>query len=279
MDGPAARGSCPAPGGRTETLVHGGRRRAYHLHVPAGHDCATPAPVVFGFHGFASGAAEFAATSRITDRAEREGFVAVHPEGTSGAPAGVQGWNAGRCCGGAAQAGVDDVGFVRTLLGDLGRRMAIDHRRVYATGMSNGGSFVHRLACEAADVFAAVTAVAGTPVVDTCRPTRPVSVLHVHGTADALVPYAGGGPFAFPSVDETIDAWAARDACGGAREIDGARGAAKVSRVAGCPAGIAVRLCAIDGGGHVWPGGTHDPAGAVSATDLAWAFFAAHPTP
>ena len=66
-------------------------------------------------------------------------------------------WNDGRAVG----AERDDVGFVRALIDSLERELEIDPRRVYATGISNGGMFAHRLACELPGVLAAIAPVAG----------------------------------------------------------------------------------------------------------------------
>src|SRR5690606_6342607 len=86
----------------------------------------------------------------------------------------------------------DDVGFLKAVIADLGRRLRIDASRVYATGMSNGGMMAYRLACEASDVFRGIAAVAGTDNTRNCRPARPVPVLHIHARDDDRVLFEGG---------------------------------------------------------------------------------------
>ena len=79
---------------------------------------------------------------------------------------------------------MDDVGFVDALLADLDTRVCVDTHRTYAMGISNGGYFAYRLACERASRFAAVAPVSGPENVSPCTPGRAVPVMHFHGTAD-----------------------------------------------------------------------------------------------
>lgn len=293
----AAPGS-PAlgPGTHALDLVHDGLRRQYLVHVPRGHDSSRPAPVVLVFHG-GGGDARFMADDRRygwIPKAEREGFVAVFPNGFSRLPGGkLATWNAGDCCAGARDRNIDDVGFVRALLERLKRQVAVDDRRLFATGMSNGGMMAYRLACEMADVFLAVTSVAGTEAARTCTPARPISVQHIHARDDTHVLFDGGaGPDAFrdpskvtdfTSVPETVSRWTGRNRCEGParrQEMPGAY--CEVHER--CAGGVEVRLCVTDSGGHGWPGGGQarprkaPPSKALSATDEAWAFFASRPT-
>jgi polyhydroxybutyrate depolymerase len=114
----------------------------------------------------------------MDDVADREGFVTVYPDGL-----GVLGtWNGGGCCGYAVQNDVDDVGFVTALLDHLEQALCIDRARVFASGMSNGGIFSHRLACEQSERIAAIAPVAGTLMIESCAPSRSVSVMHIHGS-------------------------------------------------------------------------------------------------
>jgi polyhydroxybutyrate depolymerase len=106
--------------------------------------------------------------------------------------------------------GVDDVAFTRGMLDRLEADLCVDPRRVFATGMSNGGFMSHRLACEMSDRIAAVAPVSGVNTLATCTPTRAVSVLDFHGTADPTVPYAGGTEFHWPSVEQSTSGWIAR---------------------------------------------------------------------
>ncbi|MCB9611537.1 MAG: prolyl oligopeptidase family serine peptidase [Sandaracinus sp.] len=138
--------------------------------------------------------------------AEREGFVVVYPDGTGTIPT----WNAGGCCGSAVRDDVNDVGFVAAILDRLEGELCLDRDRVFATGMSNGGMMSHRLGCELSERFAAVAPVAGTLMFDACTPTRPVHVMHVHGSDDGHVPWEGGlgcGPAGVPFTSVPDRGW------------------------------------------------------------------------
>jgi polyhydroxybutyrate depolymerase len=220
--------------------------------------------------------------------------VVAFPNGYSKFPGGrLATWNAGGCCGDARDKGVDDVGFARAVVMMLQARLNIDPARVFATGMSNGGMMVHRLACEAPDVFRAVASVAGTDVTQSCQPGRPVSVLHIHALDDDHVLFQGGaGPQAFrdrskvtnfTSVPDTLAHWVRREHCGTQprRTLD--RPGAYCEAYAGCDGGAAVQLCVTEQGGHAWPGapsvrrGKAPASTALDANEVIWNFFSASP--
>src|SRR5262249_31377905 len=122
------------PGDYDFSLTHAGRVRAYLLHVPPQAADKKPLAVVVNFHGgrgTAKGQKEWSGLDAVADR---EGFLAVYPDGTGRFGRRLLTWNAGTCCGYARTNAVDDVGFVLTLLADLATRTPVDHTRVYATG-------------------------------------------------------------------------------------------------------------------------------------------------
>jgi polyhydroxybutyrate depolymerase len=221
-----------------------------------------------------------AALTGMNAAADASGFVAVHPEGT-GSP---RSWNGGACCGTAASSGTDDVGFVAAIVDQLESELCVDRARVFATGFSNGGFLSHRLGCELADRIAAIAPVSGVLGIDACSPTRPVPVIHIHGTEDLLVPYDGNPYRDYISVADSIAGWVARDGCAGSPAVTFAQGDATCETYSGCAGNADVTLCTIDGGGHQWPGGVSLPGGGHTSTDLdataaIWDFFAAHPMP
>ncbi len=254
--------------------------RAVLVHVPAAYDPAAPMPVVLNFHGYTSDATEEEALSDMNAKADVAGFIAVYPNGT-GTP---QSWNAGACCGQAAQDQVDDVGFVRALLDNLESKLCVDEHRIFATGMSNGGFLSHRLACELSDRIAAFAPVAGVLGVTDCAPQRPVPIMGFHGTADPLVPYGGSPQLGFPPVVDTYAGWAKRDGCSSQTMQTFDNMDAHCATYLGCAQGSEVTLCTVDNGGHSWPGGLPVPALGyttpnLSATDAMWTFFQKHPLP
>jgi polyhydroxybutyrate depolymerase len=270
-----------AAGNHAETLLAGGRERTYTLHVPPGVPGARGWPLVVVLHGLGGTPAETALMTGWSHQADAAGAVVVYPAGIGNS------WNARFCCGTAQEQGIDDVGFIRALLGAVAAAVPIDGHRIFVTGISNGGFMSYRLGCALADQIAAIGPVAGALLEPDCAPTAPVSVLAFHGTADQLVPYAGEtgpqGRTVWPSVEQSVGFWARHDGCAAtAPTPTPAAGGALLTTWPSCPAGLAVELITIPGGGHLWPGGlgsANDPAHAVDATALLWTFFAAHPRP
>jgi polyhydroxybutyrate depolymerase len=279
----------PTPGGLQDLQVQG---RKVLVHLPAGYDAARPAPLVLAFHGGGGHAAYMADDEKygLQRKADAAGFVVAFPNGYSKFPGGkFATWNAGGCCGDARDRSIDDVGFARAVVAAVKARFNIDAARVYATGMSNGGMFSHRLACEAADVFRAVASVAGTDATPSCTPSRPISVLHIHARDDDHVRFDGGaGPGAFrdeskvmdfTSVPETVSRWVQRDHCSAPPQRVLERAGAYCEAYSGCAAGTTVQLCVTDTGGHSWPGADSTRRGkpaasqALDADDVIWRFF------
>ncbi|HZP36448.1 MAG TPA: PHB depolymerase family esterase [Methylomirabilota bacterium] len=277
----------------THTLEVDGLTRTYHVYVPPGLG-ATPAPLVLVFHGGGSDGPATERLTRFTALADREGFVVVLPDGVG------RNWNDGReiARSRAHRERVDDVAFVAALLDAVGRRRAIDPRRVYATGISNGGIFSHYLAARLAGRIVAIAPVVGgiaDPPDGWLRPQRPVSVLILQGTADPLVPYHGG-PVAFGrgriiDTEEAARRWAALNGAGAPREEalpagPGRCGGRRTVYPDGRD-GTEVVLVRLDGGGHAWPGAAqYLPARLIGpvcrdfdATRVIWEFFKAHPRP
>ena len=278
----------------TRSLKADGRTRTYLVYVPHDYDRARPAAAVLAFHGGITNARWMAEFSGLNEKAEAAGFIAVYPEGT-GLRDTMLTFNVGHCCGYAQRNNVDDVAFVRALLHDLSRAVNLDPRRIYATGISNGGMMAYRLACELSDRIAAIAPVGGPIGTHACQPVRPVPVMHFHGSDDQFARFEGGsgiGPsrVAFNSVDHTISGWLKRNGCPGTAETtsfpdrvnDGTTAYRK--RFAPCRDGAEVALVVIEGGGHTWPG--RDPqrnsrlgksTKDISANDLMWEFFQRHP--
>lgn len=181
--------------------------------------------------------------------------------------------------------GADDVAFVRAILDDLPRFVAVDEQRVYATGFSNGGMLTHRLGCVLSDRLAAIAPVSGPVCVAMCRPARPVPVMHIHGTADENAPHNGGnGAHAltdtdFRSVAESMKIWRTANRAVATPEVK-SEGAVSTTRWAPGPGGAEVVLVTVTGQGHRWPGGdgllpdkmVGSDVGAMVATDVIWEF-------
>ena len=200
-----------APGDHTRTLQDGGRTRSYIVHVPPKYDPKQPTPVVLAFHGAMTNASIMALSSGLSAKADEAGFIVVYPNGT-GKGILLLVWNSGGFHGPNAEKLPDDVKFVEAILDELPKLVNVDPKRVYATGISNGGMMCYRLAAELSQRIAAIAPVSGTMAVEKCHPRRPVSVMHFHGTDDKLVPFNGPSErtakfLAFKSVEETIRTW------------------------------------------------------------------------
>ena len=267
----------------------GSAARTSILHAPPGYDGTKALPLILSFHGFSSNGPEQALLTRMNAAADAHGFLVAYPEGIASS------WNAGKCCGTSWANAVDDIGFVKALVEKLSADYCVDPRRIYATGMSNGGFISHRIGCELGDVFAAIAPVAGVLGVDfsSCKPPRAIPVLQIHGTKDPLVPYDGGYPVVnvglsgeldFPSVAATLARWRVIDGCTEESETIYQHGDATCVRWASCQGGAEVALCTLEDGGHTWPGGLPIPPLGKTSTDLnateaMVSFFAAHPLP
>ena len=298
MAGPAqAQDGVATPGDHDMNLRWQGESRRVIVHLPVGAPRAA-LPLVLALHGGGGHAAYMADDERygLSLTADREGFIVAYPNGHSRLPGGrFATWNAGGCCGDARDRQIDDVAFLRQVVAEVARQYPVDPQRVYATGMSNGGMMAHRLACEAADLFAAVASVAGTEAVSRCQPVRPISVLHIHALDDDHVLYQGGAGeqafrdrdqvMDFVSVPDTVAHWAERDHCQGPAQTLWQHPDARCDVHARCAEGSVVQWCTTQTGGHSWPGAERTRRGkaaasqALSANDVIWAFFKAHPRP
>lgn len=262
-----SRATTLSAGDSMHMLDHGGRARHYLVHVPSNLPAMTAVPLVLDFHGNGSSAAQEAGGSGWKALADAEGFIAVHPEGVG------RGWNVGNCCGEALSGKVDDVGFAKAIVSALSSAACIDAKRVYATGISNGAGLAHRLACEAADVFAAIAAASADLVTDPCTPARPISELSVRGLRDTLVAYEGGNTgstgWYSPGAKMTLQLWKNIDRC--TSPVDTSR--EHCETYTGCADGVEVTLCSLPNTGHI----LYDNALGFDVAKTAWAMFERQP--
>jgi polyhydroxybutyrate depolymerase len=226
--------------------------------------------------------------SLMSEKSDKEGFLAVYPNGT-GRTSNMLTWNSGNCCAYAMRKNIDDVGFTRKLIETLVATDNVDPKRVFVTGISNGGMMSFRLACELSDLIAAAAPVAGALSVDT-KPTNPVAIIMFNGMADDHVLYEGGTPRKSfePRVDRSVGYavgfWTKRNNCATKpqRQVNSS-GNVIVDTYKSQSTNADVVLCTIKNGQHSWPGGTKpraqgdDPSTEVSATDMMWEFFKGHP--
>ena len=263
---PASADPVDPPG----VLSFGGLPRTYLVHPPAGVD--PPKGLVVNLHGAGMSGSEQAALTDYNSVADRYGFVVTYPDGIDTA------WADGRGASLPDRQGVDDVGFLAALIERLTRDYGVPPGRVFVTGMSAGAFMANRLVCERADLVTAVAPVAGTlGVAMPCAPSRPVSVMAVHGTADPVVPYEGGTMSGRGGLSDILSApalaerWREINRCPGPLVGDpAAAGEVQEMAATGCADNTEVVLVRINGGGHTWPTGRFSlPATVVGPTSFA----------
>ncbi len=271
-------------GARVESEVIGDRR--FEINVPAGYDGSKPVPLVVVLHGYTgsgTGAKEY---FKLEAEARTRGFLTVYPDGTPDS-SGNQFWNATDACCQLTATESDDSAFLTKLIDRVEEKFAVDPKRVYFAGHSNGGFMSYRMACEHADRVAAIVSVAGATFddVSACQPSQPVSVLQVHGTSDAVISFTGGLILntSYPAALTSVTAWAGYDGCYvgpladdfvKSLDLDGrvAGNDASVTTFTECPPGVGVELWTIDGG-------SHEPALNAEFASSIMDFLLAHPKP
>jgi len=274
-----------------------GRVRSYHVYLPGTLPAGKAVPLLIGLHGGLGHGTQFEANSGFDHIADANRFIVVYPDGTPipALPAGRV-WNAGGCCAAAAEDrdDVDDVGYISALIDRLKRTYRIDDGRVFATGHSNGAMLSYRLACELSTKVVAIGVQSGALFQTDCHPTKAVSVLAIHGTADQNVPITGGvgthalSGVAFPSPADGPATWARLDRCPAPTiAADPANRDVTTQAWAPCRNGTKVRWITVKGANHAWMG--HPSASPASAalvgtpyqrfdsSKAIWAFLASVP--
>jgi polyhydroxybutyrate depolymerase len=300
-----------APGESVVRTVQVGElEREYRLHLPTGYASATAVPLVLAVHGY-TGTAEALENddTSFSRHADEHGYVVAYPQATGFEVAGrmITSWNDLGCNASPGPAGStctedaddyptppecgeprecdwcschDDIGFIGALLDELESTLCLDLDRVYATGISNGGMFAHRLGCDLSDRFAAIAPVAGTIARGfNCAPPAPskISMINFYGTRDTVVRFDGTPSedgFLYTPTSQVMAAWAGPDSQRCSTDDspyptskDGMQGFRCLQR-ADCATGAEVVDCAWDGA-HDWPHEGEDKF----AIDVIWEFF------
>ena len=278
--------------GTVELVVDG---RPVNVHVPATLDRGRPAPLLIVLHGYGSSGREHLAYFGLGPAAERRGVLIADPDGTIDRN-GNRFWNATDACCDFDRAAPADEAYLADVIGAISARLAVDPKRIFLIGHSNGGFMSYRMACAHADRIAAIVSLAGASFAAPadCAPSSPVAVLQIHGTIDDVVLFQGGtlqgfgsgAPLAaYPGAERSAGSWATRDGCNGSPSVGGERvdvdadlgeaGApaeATITRWSGCDPAGAVELWTI-------PNGTHVPAISAAFPDDILDFLEAHPKP
>jgi len=297
----AGAACCQESGTTVQSLPCGGQIRHYALHLPPQYDGKKRLPLVLMFHGAGGTGVGTMRQTGWDKKADQAGFIVVCPDGTPADPLrppafriNPQLWNDGTGRGAIGRLNVDDVGFVRSLLDSLCTHYAIDPKRIYAAGHSNGAGMTFRLGTELATRFAAIAPDASYCWLADPKPARPVPTLYLVGEEDPLVPLAGGlvlmpwgGTENRPPVSETLTRWAKALGCNPTPVLVSNTGGVRIMRYTGPKPGEELLSYTISGLGHAWPGGwTPLPESLIgpktdklNATDVVWNFFQKHPLP
>ena len=304
----------PKSGSYQFSLTFDDLHRDYLLHVPPAAAQGKPLPLVLNLHGATQNAQLEEITSGMDANADQNGYLVAYPNGTriskvlTPDPVAKQaqyGWNAGQCCGLPMTTDINDVGFLLDVIADIAKHTPVNLRRVYFTGISNGGMMAYAMASEASDHVAAISSVSGQVELPTIHPSRPVPTMEFHSINDPIAKWQGvpnRNPRLRLSVMEGIDQWVKADGCNATPHdgtpIVGAAGSVSAGETAtlvtygDCRQGTEVALWRFTGSGHVWPGSTFNTAPGtwilarsgkgivlVNANEAMWQFFQRYELP
>ena len=262
------------------SLEHDGISRDYAVYIPDSYTGDDAVPLLFNFHGFGSNGFEQTFYGDFRSIADTAGFILIHPEGTL--ISGSAHWNVGGFTAGST---TDDVGFTNAMIDTISANYNINAERIYSTGMSNGGFFSFRLACELSNRIAAIASVTGSMTPETlfaCNPQHAMPMMQIHGTTDAVVPYDGGVLWS-KSIEDVMTYWINFNNCDATPQVNEVP---DMSPNDNCTADhfiytnpdteITTEHFKIYDGGHTWPGAPFNFAGTnqdFNASDEIWKFF------
>jgi polyhydroxybutyrate depolymerase len=297
VPGGAPTRAAVAPRGRRvdADLQVDGTTRTYHLYVPRSLPNRS-VPLLVALHGGLGSGTQFEQNTDFDGLAEANSFIVVYPDGTpTGFGPGRLVWNAGGCCGSAeaSRNNVDDVAFIRALIGRLESTYRVDPRRVFVTGHSNGALLAFALACQPSTMVDAIAVQAGALLEPSCHPAAPVSVMEIHGTDDQNIPINGGkgtrgvSGVTFPPPVLALETLAAADGCGSPLiSEDASNRAVTVETWGSCRHSTSVEWVKVAGANHAWMGHRGAPGSALlvgepylgfDSSAAVWSFLAAHP--
>jgi polyhydroxybutyrate depolymerase len=284
------------------SLVSEGRTRTYLLYVPKSNNLKNPLPLVFVFHGGGGSGSTFANLTKFHELAETENFLVIYPDGTPNKSDGKRLWNDGRhgLEGDAFSQNVNDVKFIEDVINKTKKEYSIDSKRIYATGLSNGAAFSHRLAAELSGQIAAIATMAsgiGVPFNENFKPSEPVSVFVTQATNDPLSPYKTEGVVSgrksgtILNTEDTLNLWKKTNGISGA----GVKGSLPdINKDDDCKVetqswtngknNTQILFYKLIGGGHTWAGGNqYLPKSIIGSvcrdynqTEEVWKFFKAN---
>lgn len=267
---PTSTGPCTGKPGKLRnksrgTVMVGTTMRNFVYYAPAKLDANKPVPLVISPHGFTMSGEDMFTLTGYKEIADREGFVAVFPDGGGAAP-----WNVGTGISGvgpAVAASTDDQGFVDQIIKFAEADQCIDKAHMFVSGFSMGGYFSNENGCLRSDIAGIGPHSGGGHDLAGCKGSiKPVIIFH--GDTDPLITYTENGVL-------MRDRWVKRNGCSADVDKKMVKGGT-CEYHKGCPAKAQVVLCHFDGMGHAWAGGKNNAlvdSSKESASELAWAFW------
>ena len=263
-------------------LTHKGLDRYYYIQL-AHPEAEGLSSVLFNLHGYGSNALEQMNYTNFNNLAntKENNFILIHPQGAplnTVLTSSSSHWNSGGWTIGST---VDDVDFIDTIIKLVSQKYNLNQDRIYSTGMSNGGFMSYHLACNLSSKIAAIASVTGSMSKETyedCNPAHPTSILQVHGTIDATVPFDGNSALGMRSINDVMDYWKLYNAC----DVDPTsiitdyfdiEIAVQHDTYSNCLNDVNVELYKIEGMGHTWP---YKGRYGISATEIIWEFINTH---
>lgn len=258
---PASVGASPAPralgpGDHSIGLTVGGLSRSFIVHVPPGAPVAGR-PLILVFHGADATAAGTIGVTNFEQVADRTGEVVAFLQGVDDH---WNEWSGAFASSGMGRGGVNDVAYTVAVIHRIEGLVSFDHQRIVAAGFSNGALMVQSLGCQLAGQLAMIVPVEGeiaTTMAKSCAPRRPITVLELHGTADAAISYDGGpihgaGSFTLLSAPASVAKWAALDHCAKEPTSSSPAPGIRLTTYGGCRKKVHATLRTIIGGVHTW---------------------------
>ncbi len=287
-------------------LNQNGLKRNYYLHIPPNYNKNIPTPLILNLHGGGGGGKGHQTTSKMNKESDKSGFIVVYPNGMrrdgNSYKLYQRFWNIGEGPNGFYYDNKDkisknnDIEFIKNILDDLELKLNIDKKRIYLTGLSNGGILSQEVACKFSDKIAAIAPVSAPfwTFPENCNLKRPISVILFQGLEDVCAPYEGGISQCsskqgisrkFISAQDTLNIWKEKNKCSKQGEIT-YKNKSVECKTYSCLENSEVSLCTIKDGGHTWPGGTpYSIPGVnigkttqdINANQVMWQFFKNHP--
>jgi len=262
----------------TDSILSEGVMRHYHIYIPKNYISRSPRSLIIHLHGYSSNALLEKSYTNYMPIADTAGFLVVYPEGTVDSH-GYQYWTAGIP---DLPTTPDDVAYISMLIDTLHTHYNIDLKRIYASGLSNGGYMCYQLAWKLPNKISAIASVSGSMAAlefAKCKPTQAVPVLEIHGTADQTVPYTSSA--LSTDIDTLLNFWAVSDGCiplpgiTNLPDIDKSDGTTVIHYEWSAELkSTSCELYKIVSGTHLdWPGAGNGNNGDFSASAVIWQFF------